>query len=276
MTDVFDSKCIYNKVYEKTETVNYGSIGCDVSERFAPQLQFIVDQIERLGIGPEAFVVEVGCGLGRLRSCHPNWCGIEYSGTAVQQVKEMLGEQVPILEGDARKLPLERDSVDMYFSFATLEHVPNVEAAFSEIERVVRRGGFAILWPAWNCRPWTVKKLQQRPHKELSFANKAGKFLIPVRELLVFRFLCSFPARFRREIEFALGKHEVALDYAPLQPDFSLWDRYPHIADDDAFVSMDAHAALIYFASRNWTLISHPTFFRRLTCRGEAIIVRKN
>lgn len=122
----------------------------------------------------------------------------------------------------------------------------------------MKPGGIAVLSPAWNCRAWTVKKLQQRPFSELRFRDRVGKALIPIRENLIFRMFCALPLRMKREIMF-LSRKRVSLEYRPLTPDFSLWDRYPHIADDDAFASIDAHAALTYFASRHGKVISHPT-----------------
>ena len=32
----------------------------------------------------------------------------------------------------------------------------------NEIDRVPQQGGFALIAPAWNCRSWTVKKIEQR------------------------------------------------------------------------------------------------------------------
>lgn len=49
----------------------------------------------------------------------------------------------------------------------------------------------------------------------------------------------------------------------------------PHVTDDDAQASMDAHAAIVYFASRGWQVISHPGFIARMKSRAEAVVVRK-
>ena len=211
----------------------------------------------------------------RLHKCHPNWRGFEYSSTAVELAKQLHGKSLNIFEADARHLPMPSNSVDLLFSLAALEHIPQVEKAFLEIERVIKPGGLAILGPAWNCRPWTVKKLQQRPYSELAVSEKAGKFLIPLRNNLIFRLICSVPSRVIGEGRLLLSSKGVALRYRKLEPDFKLWEKYSHISDDDAFVCLDAHAALVYFASRKWTTESHPNFARRFSCRAEVIIVRK-
>jgi len=139
---------------------------------------------------------------------------------------------------------------------------------------VLKRGGVAVLAPAWNCRSWTVKKLQQRPYRELGLSDRIGKFLIPIRENLLVRMLQAAPRRILREVRMVFGQ-QIQLEYKRLLPDFSLWDRYPHIADDDAFAAIDAHAALCYFCARGWISISHPGKARRLFCRGEEIVLRR-
>lgn len=266
-----DTKDFYNGVY-RVDGADYGE-----AQRFdepSPHLNLIGSYLQRFKIRSSQKVLEVGCGLGKLHTCHPNWQGIEYSATAVQLAKKLFGEQLNIQEGDARALPVPDNSIDFWFSCAALEHVPNVELAFAEIERVLAKGGIAVINAAWNCRPWTVKKLQQRPYTELSVADKLGKFFIPMREHLLFRMADSLPGRLFRELKLLEGSR-VALEYSELEPDVSLWARYPHISDDDAFVSIDAHAALVYFASRRWNIVSHPTFMDRFGCRGEEIVVRK-
>jgi SAM-dependent methyltransferase len=212
--------------------------------------------------------------LGHLHICHKNWRGFEYSGAAVQLAKERYGQTLNITEADARALPLENGSVDFLASFDTLEHIPDVEKAFDEIVRIMKPGGTAFLMPAWNCRSWAVKKLQMRPYSELSLSEKIGKFLIPLRDNLYFRLGCGLPGRLGREVRLLLGR-EVPIEYRKLSPDFSLWTRYDHAADDDAFAAIDAHAGLAYFVSCGWKTPSHPSFWKRFSCRGEAIVVQK-
>lgn len=69
--------------------------------------------------------------------------------------------------------------------------------------------------------------------------------------------------------------HNLGTNDKRLSTDFSLNGRYPHITDDDAFVSMNAHAALMYFLADGWSSPSHPGFLRRIIMRGEEIVVVK-
>ncbi len=265
-----DTKALYADIY-KTDGHNYGNTS---QFRIRHLLGIVNKWIHLVDLKDEDTVVEVGASLGQLSGCHKNWKGFEYSSTAVELAKSINGPSFNIFESDARNLAQETGSVDFLFSFATLEHIPEVEKAFLEIERVIKPGGVALLAPAWNCRTWTVKKLQQRPYSELTVNQKIGKFLIPLRNNLFLRLINSLPSRAFREIKL-LTNLPVPLDYKKLEPDFGLWDRYPHISDDDAFVSIDAHAALTYFVAKKWEVLSHPSLVSRVLCRGEEIVVKK-
>lgn len=268
------TKSLYDAVYD-LDGHNYGGVRTDAEmARPTAQLKLLRTWIARLSLDDDAHVVEVGCGVGHLHGCHPNWVGMEYSGTALKLAKQMRGDGLRVVECDARMLPTAPGSVDFLYSFSTLEHVPEVERAFAEFERVMKPGGVVLLAPAWNCRPWTVKKLQQRPYSELLLSERVGKFLIPLRENIAFRMAMALPQRVWRELKLIGGK-PIPLDYRNLTPRFDLWETYPHISDDDAFVSMDAHAALTFFCSRGWVPISHPNLIRRVGCRGTEIVVRK-
>lgn len=240
-----------------------------------PQLELVKNYLSDLRVPDDAKVAEVGCGLGHLHVVHPRWQGFEYADSAVALAKKIYGPQLNIVEADGRALPLEADSVDFLFSFDALEHIPEVERAFDEIVRTTRPGGAAYLHPAWNCRPWPVKKLEVRPYAELSLSAKIGKFLIPLRDNVLFRLACNLPGRIVRELRLLAGDRAIPLQYRRLDPDVSLWDRYDRNADDDAFVSMDAHAALAFFVSRGWATPSHPGFWKRFSVRAGGILVRK-
>src|SRR3989475_7758947 len=55
--------------------------------------------------------------------------------------EKMGARNVLILEGDATKIPLPDESVDVVTSNGVLNLVPDKPAAFQEIFRVLRRGG---------------------------------------------------------------------------------------------------------------------------------------
>jgi SAM-dependent methyltransferase len=58
-----------------------------------------------------------------------------------------------LLKADAASLPLPADAFDLVLSLSTLEHVLDVDSVLSEMARVLRSGGLALLTfePIWSC-----------------------------------------------------------------------------------------------------------------------------
>lgn len=63
-------------------------------------------------------------------------------------------ERVQYFRASAEKMPFQMETYDLVFSFATLEHVPNVTLAFQEMARVTKPGGliYSIASPLWNSK----------------------------------------------------------------------------------------------------------------------------
>jgi SAM-dependent methyltransferase len=60
-----------------------------------------------------------------------------------------------VLRGDATALPVDDDSLDLVVAFDVLEHIPDHDAAVSEVHRVLRPGGrFLVAVPA-DPRLWS-------------------------------------------------------------------------------------------------------------------------
>jgi SAM-dependent methyltransferase len=258
----------YDSLYQES---NYRE---GISEARVRGIRAVVKRwMERVGLRADARVLEVGAGHGALHDIHPQWHGLEYSATAVAQGKARYGDHIRLRQGDATAIDQPDASMDFVFTIATLEHVPEIEKAFLELERILAPGGTLLLAPAWNCRSWTVAKLEQRPFRSLSVAEKLSRVTIPLRDSLPYRIAAALPARLFREARGLVGP--VPLQFHRLQPDFEFIRQYGHVSDDDAFISMDAHSALIYFAGRGLRCCSHPTAWRRLSCRAEPVVVQR-
>ncbi|MBU4376145.1 MAG: class I SAM-dependent methyltransferase [Candidatus Omnitrophica bacterium] len=219
-------------------------------------------------------VLEVGCGLAYLKDIHPGWHGIEYSRSAVEGVKAKYGKDVKIYEADVQRLPFPNQSFDGIYSWATLEHVPDPHKAFIEIDRVLKEGGYALIAPAWNCRSWTVRKLPQLPYASLTFWEKVQKYSVGLRENICFRAILCLPGRIYDELRL-LTRKQVSLRFKTLYPRWDIIEKMGHVTDDDAVAAIDPHSAITFFKSRNYEILSHPTWFSRMMARHEPVIVRK-
>jgi SAM-dependent methyltransferase len=219
----------------------------------------------RAGIGSGERAVELGCGQGALAGVSERYVGIDLSLAALTASKARRR-----ICGDIERLPLAGDSAGFIFSWAALEHVPNPERVLAEVARVLRPGGVAVLAPAWHCRPWAAEGLEFRPYRELTLAQCIRKALIPLRNALWWRALFEMPRRLVREVRAGSGR-PIAFHYRRLSPNLETYLG----TDSDAFTSMDPHAAIMWFATRGWAILSHPTFRIRIAARSEPVVVRK-
>jgi SAM-dependent methyltransferase len=271
------SKDFYNEVYQADHSSQYGGGEDGMPQRSAKLIKDTSVWLDQTGLAqqPDAKILEIGCGMAFVARIHPGWHGAEYSKTAVARVKERDGQAAKIFEEDAQCLSFESGSFDGVFSWAALEHVPDPNKAFLEVDRILRGGGYGLLAPAWNCRSWTVKKIEQRTMLELSLLERIERWSIPLRELLVVRAGMALPKRIYQEIKLAFGIKTVPLRYKALQPRWDLIERYGHVSDDDAVADIDLHAGICFFKSRGYEIISHSFLLSRLIARHEPLIVRK-
>lgn len=94
--------------------------------------------------------------------------GIDFSHTMLSALKERR-DAVPVAEADARAIPLHAESVDVVASFASLYHVPDLAGVLSEVSRVLRPGGVAILELG---NTWSLNTLVVRSqHRHVGWAE---------------------------------------------------------------------------------------------------------
>jgi SAM-dependent methyltransferase len=87
-----------------------------------------------------------GYGSAQIAQVARSVIGVEYSeSTARSAAGNFPAHNLRFLQGDARALPLADGSVDAVVSFETIEHFDGQEAFLSEIRRVLRQDGMAII-----------------------------------------------------------------------------------------------------------------------------------
>jgi SAM-dependent methyltransferase len=112
--------------------------------------------VEHLRVGPEAVVVDLAAGTGKLtRLLLPTGASV-VAVEPVLAMREILREvlpAVPAVAGVAEALPLRRSSVDAV-CVAQAFHWFDADRTFTELARVLRPGG--RLGMVWNARDRTV------------------------------------------------------------------------------------------------------------------------
>lgn len=72
--------------------------------------------------------------------------GVDVSKDAIEYAKKNYsGKNIEFILGDASKIPLQTNQVDVVVSFETIEHIPNYKEFIKEVKRVLKPGGFLIV-----------------------------------------------------------------------------------------------------------------------------------
>jgi SAM-dependent methyltransferase len=214
----------------------------------------------------EGYCLEIGCGTGIFAEAVPRFLGLDYS------LELLLAEgfsRWPRICGDARLLPLGDASMSCIFTFNSLEHVPEVDLAFEEMDRVLATNGLLVLKPAWHCARYVTELIHLRKYRELNWRKKSVKMLLPLIKSRPFKLLRRLPSRLWRSLT---SGRPSQLRWTMLNPNPNeLWRG----GDVDAVTSLDSHEAILYYRSRGYHCLSHATILRRLLAGHDMVILRK-
>jgi len=97
-------------------------------------------------------LLEIGCGLGtdlfQFARAGARVTGLDLTPQSVSLARhrfETEGVAGNFLAGDAENLPFPDEQFDVVYSFGVLHHTPDTQRAFSEVRRVLRPGGEAVV-----------------------------------------------------------------------------------------------------------------------------------
>jgi ubiquinone/menaquinone biosynthesis C-methylase UbiE len=117
------------------------------------RLEPFIFEFARFDHGAGRDVLEIGIGMG---ADHLEWAkerprslvGIDLTERAVDFTRQRLalhGFRADVKVADAEQLPFNSDSFDIVYSWGVLHHSPDTPKAVSEVQRVLRPGGRALI-----------------------------------------------------------------------------------------------------------------------------------
>jgi SAM-dependent methyltransferase len=198
-----------------------------------------------------------------------DYVAADYSFTALRNYISPAHQRVC---ANAERLPFRRDSFRFIFTVAALEHVPQADLAFAEIERVLKPGGVAYLAPAWHCTQYNCEGIPVRPYRDLTVRQKLVKAALPLRQTVAVKASAALPGRIVRRVAWALQSRASSFRFGRLKPDYQrFW-----MSDSDAASRLDSHEACLFFHSRGYEVLSPGRgAVRQLLARHEPVVVRK-
>jgi len=132
-----------SKFYENYWGGNVGYLG-DFNLKW-PKLKKLIPLEDNITI------IDFGCGNGKIleeiKKINPkaNLIGLDVSETALEQARKNLPEVELYKINDGEKIPLKSEIADFIFSSEVIEHIYDIENAFSEMARILRPGGKILL-----------------------------------------------------------------------------------------------------------------------------------
>ena len=141
-----DNKEIYNSVYSVHNVKRSNADPYAVGARGVRH-----EIVSKYCKGKDA--LDVGCAIGHFLLPHVEECksaiGLDYSKQYLDYFKQRIRDNHPrnltLLEGDAKDMPIDSESIDFAFSYATLYCIPKVEEVIAELGRVLRKDGVVAL-----------------------------------------------------------------------------------------------------------------------------------
>lgn len=96
-----------------------------------------------------ASVLDVGCGTGGLLAAlkrpRVRLAGADISPRMIAEAKKRLGKTADLRVADSEKLPWKAGSFDLVVTTDSLHHWPRPLQAFSEMKRVLKKGGHVVV-----------------------------------------------------------------------------------------------------------------------------------
>ena len=131
------------------QPVDYNKISQIYDDVRAGDLALIRCLIQALPSCPDLRILDIGCGTGNYTDLFQKLTQAEVYG--VEPSEGMLAkarqknERITFKTGLADHIPFEDDFFDFVYMTDVIHHIPNIEAMFAEIWRVLRSGGMGCI-----------------------------------------------------------------------------------------------------------------------------------
>lgn len=212
--------------------------------------------------------LEIGSGTGCFQNIVKDYTGVDVANS----LKKYYLKEFYVIENE-KGYDFDDNTFDFIFSYACFEHIPNIDQILKENIRILKNGGFVLLRPAWNVRPWASKGYSVRSYSELNLKEKLGKLLLPIRENYFFRASQILPLRifYLLLYFFKPSFFSNSLIYIKLDPNYEIF----YQSDSDACNSIDPFLLILYFKANNLEVVNLKSLISGLFWTNGSLILKK-
>ena len=217
----------------------------------------LVPFIKKWSLAKGKKCLEIGSSKGLFQDFVEDYTGADLAKTLAPHYHK------PFVPCNAAQLPFKDGQFDAAFTYATHEHVPELEDAMEELVRVVKPGGVILFAPAWHTRSWFAGGYAVRPYSDLGWKEKLIKFSIPFRDFFMVRYSLVFGRRLIHLIDHLLSKRPRPLRYKKLDANYEVFWQ----SDSDACNSLDPFDVILWCRERGIRVVGYESL-------GKAFLVR--
>jgi len=176
-----------------------------IGDHFSKTREYAWPEVESFVDGAAGVdtALDVGCGNGRhaalLADAADRVVGLDASRALLSAATDRVGDRAALVLGDAARLPLSADSVDLAVYVATLHHLPSAadrRASLDELARVLAPGGTALV-SAWST---AHDRFDASADAETGFDTTVD-WTLPGGETVPRYYHIYAPAEFERELD---------------------------------------------------------------------------
>lgn len=158
-------------------------------------------------VQPGDRVLDLGCGAGRFLALLDDAVGVEIAEEAAARARANVpGSDVRVAEDE---LPVGHGEFDLVWCSETLEHIPDVSATLSEVRRVLKPGGRALITVPHHSRVSAARIALTRFEAHFDPLGQHVRFFTR-RSLLTALEFAGFDATVRRDGPFLVARAERA------------------------------------------------------------------
>lgn len=148
----------------------------------AGRYALVLELLERAGLAGGK-LLDIGCGDGALSylMAMSGWdvTGLDYSPTGLGYAREKFreeGARASLMRGDSCRLPVKDGSLDAVVAADIIEHLAEQEAFLSEVHRVLKPGGAAVITTPVKVTETPVDPEHVREFSADEFRETLGRF----------------------------------------------------------------------------------------------------